>query len=222
MANDFKKYILSRTYLEKIREYSDKRPILKGSHRGQMANYIGYIGVYYFKEWVDFLGKSDRILKSGISNLSAKIIDIVNYDVLVNFDYSGKVYSFRVEVKIKDRNVVPRSDYEVSIPVNTYQYQVPDYYFALSLERGRSDIIDSFQNIYFLRFISRGGYDVNKYKEVAGKKSNGADFFCDTWNIKIRVLEEATNFPLGMIKVEEEPVEIMEKEEIQETLFDIL
>jgi hypothetical protein len=186
------------SYLKKIREYTDKRPILHNSHRGCMANYIGYIGLFYFNKWINGLSLQKNILDLGITNLKATVIDVINYDVLVEFNYGGKTYSFKIEIKTKDRTVVPISNYEISIPVNTFKFQIPQYYFTISLKR-QKEAVDKFTDIYFLGYISRGGYEKNKYEVKAGLQSNGAKFFCDTWNIKIDSLTECSNFPIGLI-----------------------
>ena len=191
---------MSEEYLRSIRVISDKKPILKGSHRGPMANYIGCLGMYAFYSWVNKKLAVDY--KSlGVDDLRAEIIDVYNYDVLVSFTYSGKKYSFKVEVKTKDRNVAPLSNYEISVPINTYEFQIPDYYFALSLNKKNRRIENDFSplDIYLLGFISREGYDSNKYLEKVGLKGNGANFFVDTWNVYIDKLKEPDQFPLGII-----------------------
>lgn len=201
MSQNFIKKEIPEAYLRRVRAESDKKPILKNSHRGPMANYIGCIGVYVFRDWVNRkLSVDCKTL--GINELNANIIDVYNYDVLVSFLFNGQKYSYKVEVKTKDRNVAPLPKYEVSVPINTYEFQVPDYYFALSLDKKYRSIENNFDplDIYLLGFISRKGYDANKYIEKVGKKSNGANFFVDTWNIGIDKLKEVSQFPLGMIK----------------------
>jgi len=200
MAIEFIKKEIPEPYLRKIRDISDKKPVLKKSHRGIMANYIGCIGMYVFTDWVnrklavDYKGM-------GIEEMRADIVDVYNYDVMVSFKFKGVKRSYKIEIKTKDRNVAPLSSYEISVPINTYEFQVPDYYFALSLDKKNKNIRDKFEpiDIYLLGFISREGYDTYKYLEKAGLKDNGANFFVDTWNIEINNLEEPNCFPLGMI-----------------------
>lgn len=197
MAQDYMGIELPENYLKRIRGISDKKKILNGSHRGRDANFIGYLGMDGFVQWVNNkLPQDKRLSGLGVSNLKADIIDVVNYDVLVSFKYKDKDYSFRVEIKTKDRTCAPRPSFEVSVPSNTYAVQMPDYYFALSLER-KSKV---YKKMYFLGFISREDYDTHKYLEKAGEKPNGAVFFTDTWNVKIDRLKEYRDFPLGMIK----------------------
>jgi hypothetical protein len=202
MATEFIRKEIPEKYLRRIKDISDKKPIFKDSHRGSLANYIGYLGMNVFTDWVNRKLAIDYV-GLGIEHLRADIIEEYNYDVLVSFGFKGIKYSYKVEVKTKDRNVAPRPSYEVSVPINTYEFQIPDYYFALSLDRNHRDLNTDFSpmNIYLLGFISRVGYDENKYLEKAGLKGNGANFFIDTWNIRMDKLEEANQFPLGMIHV---------------------
>lgn len=145
-------------------------PVLRGSHRERHANLIGAIGELVVERW---------FINRGCTVTSESTVW-----------HDGVVESVRYEVKTKDRTVQPTPDFEATVPAYQYEYQIPAYYMFVSLLRRG----DAYTHATIVGAISRERFDACKYFVAAGPKENGAVFFCDAWNVRIRDLDSPALF----------------------------
>jgi len=101
------------------------------------------------------------------------------------YDHDILLKPFRVEVKTKDRTVIPQDDYECSI-ANYNTRQDTDYYFFVSLLRNNG----RYSCGYLLGYIKPEDY----YRKAKALKtgeldpSNNFTVKADCWNLPIREL----------------------------------
>ena len=93
-------------------------PILKDSIRGKEANLIGSIGEVLFERFIQEHGLMVEKEKDEEERY--------NHDFIVDEE-------FRVEVKTKDRSVVPKSYYDCSVTEESLSRQDPDFFYFISL-----------------------------------------------------------------------------------------
>jgi hypothetical protein len=114
--------MISKYISKEILWLAEKRiqdiPILKNSIRGKEANLIGSIGEVLFEKFIEEQGLS----------LEKEEDEQKKY----NHDYviDGK---FTVDVKTKDRSVVPKSHYDCTVAQESLDHQKPDYFYFISL-----------------------------------------------------------------------------------------
>ena len=154
----------------------------KGSHRGRKAQEVGFLGEVVAEAWFERCGihfKDDR--------------DKYTHDYTLNG-------SITLDVKTKDRTVVPKIYYENSVPLYQTDYQRPEYYLFISLLRDKGfppDEIQRFTHAYIL-----GAIDLITL-ESSGKRwdakdvdpSNGTKFWTACINVNMGQL-----IPLSDIK----------------------
>ena len=109
---------LTDSLIEEARVYS-KDKIYKRSMRGQEGTNIGTIGELVLKE---YLGNNGLNIVD-----NRKSGDATRYDLLVQGE--------KIEVKTKDRTVIPKPFYDCSVPLYNHEHQKPDWFFFLSLFR---------------------------------------------------------------------------------------
>ena len=110
-------------------------PIYKNSHREVEANQVGVLGEIVTELW--------------LSHLQIPYLD----QKITTHDYLLTKVDKRLEVKTKDRTVVPFSDYDCSVPLYNHEHQIPDYYLFISLLRNKrfeGNNIRRFQRAYIL------------------------------------------------------------------------
>jgi hypothetical protein len=168
----FRKEILNNKYWDKTLERVKKSPIYERSHRGSDANQVGFLGEIVIENFLEESGvafKDDR--------------DATTHDYIINKKY-------KLDVKTKDRTVLPRIHYENSVPLYNHEHQRPDYYYFVSLLRDRE-----YQNNDIRRFREAfivGGIDLQTLEKVgkqwnAGETdhSNGTTFWTACINVRM-------------------------------------
>ena len=155
-------------------------PIYKRSHRKEMANLVGCTGEVIVERWLK---------KRGLNPI---IVGSIDHDMEI-VGSNGKIINF--DIKTKDRTVKPMPKYEATVPAYVYDKQKPDFYIFVSLYRPSNSAKNNFTEGYIVGAISRDDFDKKKYFEESGRKSNGAMFFTDAWNVKIEDLDEPMSFP---------------------------
>ena len=93
-------------------------PILKNSIRGKEANFIGSIGEVLFESFIQEQGLPLEKEEGEQEKY--------NHDFVID----GK---FKVDVKTKDRSVVPKPYYDCSVFQETLDHQKPDFFYFISL-----------------------------------------------------------------------------------------
>ena len=103
-------------------------PILKDSIRGKDANLIGSIGEVIFEKFIQEHGLS----------LEKETGEQEKY----NHDYviEGK---FTVDVKTKERSVVPKSHYDCTVAQKTLDHQKPDFFYFISLLKKKDVLLEA-------------------------------------------------------------------------------
>tara|TARA_R110002049_G_scaffold61733_1_gene165681 strand:- start:1546 stop:2205 length:660 start_codon:yes stop_codon:yes gene_type:complete len=124
---------------EMAKERASKQKVFERSHRGAEANEVGCLGEAVAEEWMN---------NRGIT-FTAKLEE-TTHDYLISD-------SLTLDVKTKDRTVVPKKYYDNSAPMYNHTHQRPDYFLFISLERERADEegdIRRFHTAYILGSIS--------------------------------------------------------------------
>ena len=167
-----------------IEKRASELPVLRRSHRERRANLIGMLGEELVKYWLSLEGFNSRVVGE------------IDHDMEIELG-AGKLV--HVDIKTKDRTVIPDPKHEATVPAYVYDKQEPDYYVFVSLlrEKGEGDIV--FKRAFVVGAISRSDFDKKKYFVEKGNKPNGANFFCDAWNINISSLDSPEAF-LGSVK----------------------
>jgi hypothetical protein len=101
-------------------------PILKDSIRGKEANLIGSIGEVMFEKFIQEQG----LMLEKENGEQEKY----NHDYIVE----GK---FTVDVKTKERSVVPKDSYDCTVAQKTLDHQKPDYFYFVSLLKKKDVLV---------------------------------------------------------------------------------
>lgn len=151
-------------------------PVFEGSHRGLDANYVGCIGEILVANY---------LRKNGVK---------VNDDrEKTTHDFSTGPNERTVDVKTKDRTVVPKIDYDNSVPLYNHEHQRPEFYYFVSLYRparsAKSDIY-RFERAFILGGISIEELDNKgvRWKEGQVDPSNGTKFWTACINVSMAQL----------------------------------
>ena len=123
-------------------------------------------------------------------------------DEFLNYDYIGAVWPHHPQAPVGNGGFSLRSSKLLkALEDDRFVKKHPEDYCICVENKKNRRIENDFSplDIYLLGFISREGYDSNKYLEKVGLKGNGANFFVDTWNVYIDKLKEPDQFPLGII-----------------------
>ena len=108
---------ISKEIIWYAEERVDEIPILNNSMRGKKANLIGSVEEVLFEKFIK---------ENGLTLEKETGEEMYNHDYVIE----GK---FKIDVKTKDRTVVPKSYYDCS--VETQSKQKPDFYYFVSLLR---------------------------------------------------------------------------------------
>lgn len=160
-----------------IRALAAKRclelPVYAGSHRGTAANEVGCMGEVLIEQLLRRRGvPCESVYSTGC-------------DLLVD--------GLRAEVKTKERTVMPRAEYEVSVPNYNRDHQQVDLYFFVSLKRRPSaEGMDRFVAAHFCGWCdSETLADIGKTVKAGVEQSNGTKFWTDATNVRIDQLNDA-------------------------------
>ena len=104
-------------------------PIFKNSIRGKEANLIGSIGEVLFER---FIQEEGLTLEKETGETEK-----YNHDFVIEGE-------FTVDVKTKDRSVVPKSNYDCTVAQKTLDHQDPDYFYFISLLKKKGIFTDGY------------------------------------------------------------------------------
>jgi len=172
--------ILNDSYWSGTSDRVKKSQVYNGSHRGEEGNEVGFLGEIVAEAWFKRSGikfKDDR--------------DKTTHD-----------YTFEngmtVDVKTKDRTVIPRYNYDNSVPLYNHSHQRPDYYLFVSLLRDKNINVSDIRR-YKEAFIV-GALDIDTLDKIAKvwKKgevdpANGTEFWTDCKNVQMNQLIPLSN-----------------------------
>jgi hypothetical protein len=149
-----------------------KLPIFANSHRKRNANEIGCLGEVIAEQW----------MRSNCINYTPNLEE-TTHDYVVNNQLT-------IDVKTKDRTVVPKIDYDNSAPFYNHTHQQPDYFFFISLKRDRtnkSDDIRRFYSAYLVGAISYEELDAVGilFRQDEEDWRNGTKFWTDCLNVEV-------------------------------------
>jgi hypothetical protein len=139
------------------------------------------------------LGSLRDSIREGSGNLAGYIgqeaVERAIYGVIREdtFDYDAKIDGYRLEIKTKDRTVLPNPDYECSV-ANTSFHQQADYYIFVSLLRHDK----LYARAYILGYIPVHDYHTKArfVKKGDVDTSNNFTAHADCWNLKASDLTE--------------------------------
>jgi hypothetical protein len=149
------------------------KPVFPNSHRGQEANAIGSLGEVAASIWMD------------------------NAGIAFNDETGNTTHDFRlsnnktIDVKTKDRTVVPKPNYDCSVPLYNHEHQRPDYYLFVSLLRTRDYQrqfnVRNFTHAYIVGAVNQRQLDARGRRWAAGEvdPENGTEFWTACINVRI-------------------------------------
>jgi hypothetical protein len=162
---------LTSDLVEYAFESSTRQRVFENSHRMEDANLVGCIGEIAFETLLFNFGIEYQDCRHG-----------------TKCDY--RVGGYTVDVKTKDRTVVPRLSFENSVPVYNHEHQRPDYYYFVSLLRDTS--IDEKSPNRFTHAYLLGGLDIasldregKRWEPGQTDPSNGTKFWTACINVKM-------------------------------------
>jgi hypothetical protein len=155
---------------------SNNLPIYANSHREKAANQVGSLGEVLAEYWFK------------LNSISFKD---ERHETTHDYRFANNK---SIDVKTKDRKVIPLPDYDCSVPLYNHDHQRPDFYLFISLQMNRKDE-NSLDIRRFIKGYILGGAN-QQYLELRGKTwkkdeidpANGTKFWTDCINIRIKDL----------------------------------
>lgn len=174
MAYSFKRLVLTPDLLEIAVERAKNQPVYDYSHRKQEANIVGCLGEVVFEKFLSHFGIEFQDCREGTEH-----------------DY--RINGYTVDVKTKDRTVVPRITFDNSVPLYNHEHQRPDYYYFVSLLRDTSihaTCPSRFTHAYLVGGIDLETLDREGTQWEAGQTdpSNGTKFWTACINVTMAQL----------------------------------
>ena len=163
---------LREEWLEEAQLRAKALPIFNNSHRGFKANQVGCLGEVVFEAYMKARGQ-----------------EVISELEETTHDYQlGN--GMTVDVKTKDRTVVPQADYDCSVPLYNHSHQRPDYFFFVSLlrERGNNtEDISRWREAYICGVISYSSMNEKGVEWEKGQTDprNGTTFWTSCLNIPV-------------------------------------
>ncbi len=183
------KNIAEEIYVE-AQKRADALPVFDYSHRAREANQVGCLGEIIAECWMK---------KNGIKYIPQ--LEATTHDYIVN-------NSLTIDVKTKDRTVIPRVDYDNTAPLYNHSHQRPDYFLFVSLKRDKNEKskdIRRFSHAYIVGSISYNELDRIGIPFLKGERDwrNGTKFWTDCLNTEmwqLIPLEETVKIFRGELK----------------------
>jgi hypothetical protein len=144
-------------------------PIYNNSHRKEMANEVGVVGEIVVENYL----KSSNVY--------------LVHDDLTTHDYRLK-NNKTIDIKTKDRTVIPKDYYECSVPLYNHSHQRPNFYIFVSLLRDKNKRgLERFTNAFIVGAARFVDIEEKSVRWEAGQTdpSNGTTFWTDCLNIRI-------------------------------------
>ncbi|MBU2875544.1 hypothetical protein [Marinobacter salexigens] len=151
---------------------ASRLPVFDYSRRKEEANVVGCLGEVIAEHWM-------RAKNIGF----ASQLNETKHDYLIN-------NSLTIDVKTKDRTVVPKIHYEATVPLYNHSHQIPDYFLFISLHRKSNKApgsIRQYEHAYILGAISYGELceaGIQFYKDETDWR-NGTKFWTDCLNVQV-------------------------------------
>lgn len=153
----------------------------KNSMRGTEANLVGAVGEIVVLDWLQ------------LTLRPAMFAHTPQYDILMDTEDP-----YTIDVKTKERSVVPLPDYDATVPAYNHDYQKPDIFIFTSLLRDKeAEGVDRFLEAYLLGWCT---YDYLTKHAVFWDTSmvnptNGWKPTIDCWNIRHDLLRPMSDLP---------------------------
>jgi len=172
-------YTLNDYHWETALKRVENAPIYENSHRKEMANEVGFLGEVIAECWFD---KNQILFKDERTKTT--------HDYLIN-------NKFTLDVKTKDRTVLPKAYYDNSVPLYNHDHQRPDYFLFISLVRDNAahSKYDKTDIRRFRKACIVGAIDIQSleklgktWREGETDTSNGTTFWTDCININMKQL----------------------------------
>ena len=169
-TNQFAVVRLNESQHKRAQQLCEQNPPYAGSHRGEAAMQVGFLGEIVVRDHLDVAG--------------------LDYDAVFTTRHDLVVTACgRTEVKTKDRTVSPQPNYECSVPLYNHEHQDVDYYVFVSLMRSRdnSTAIERFHTAFIVGACNRPMLNQHGTEWQAGETdpSNGTTFWTACRNIAI-------------------------------------
>lgn len=147
-------------------------PIFENTHRGPDANLIGAIGEVIAEQW---------FFKNGIQFINQ------TYETTHDYTIDGR---FTLDVKTKDRKVLPQRHFDNSVPLYNHKHQRPDYFLFVSLVRDQNVSNKSLRRFTHACIVGGITYDLVDEKGIVFQggetdPSNGITFWTSCLNIQM-------------------------------------
>ncbi len=151
------------------------QPVFTMSHRKKEANEVGCLGEVIAEDWMS---------RFGINYVPELEKTTHDYRIIAGDK------NITIDVKTKDRTVVPQINYDNSAPCYNHNHQKPDYFFFISLHRDKKSkdmSLRRFHTAYILGGISYNELDNIGIRFLRGEKDwrNGTKFWTDCLNIEM-------------------------------------
>lgn len=114
------RFVCTEEIWQEAADRASKQKVFKGSHRQRAANEVGCLGEVLAEIW---------LRQNGIFFEDER--DETTHDYRLR---NGKT----IDVKTKDRTVVPLPFHDCSVPLYNHGHQRPDYFLFISLRRNKS------------------------------------------------------------------------------------
>lgn len=167
---------LGERFWEAAEERVKGAPVYERSHRKEQANQVGFLGEVVAEAW---------FRRSGIEFEDCRDCTDIDYRL------SGNI---TLDVKTKDRTVLPRSNYDCTVPAYNHDHQRPNFYLFISLLRdkgwGGSADIKRFVEAQIVGGISLAEFEAKSKFWEAGQvdPTNGTEFWTSCWNVYMHEL----------------------------------
>lgn len=176
MTASYRKIRINEKHFQDAAKIIENAPIYKNSHRKENANQVGFLGEIVFEDFLETAGIE------------------FSKDKKTTHDYSIRD-DIKVELKTKDRTVMPKLNFDNSVPLYNHVHQQPDFYYFISLERQKSQISNDIRRFKYAYIL--GGTDRKTlhekgiiWKEGDVDPSNGTKFWTSCINIGMKDLTE--------------------------------
>lgn len=151
------------------------------SMRGTDANVVGALGEVITLEWLRSIGRPAAFEHS------------TTHDIVIESEDP-----YTIDVKTKERSVVPKPDYEATVPAYNHDHQRPDIFIFTSIRRDKSiEGIDRFIEGHLIGWCT---YDYLTQHAVFWdtnmvSPSNKWKPTIDCWNIRHEILQPMSDLP---------------------------
>jgi hypothetical protein len=149
--------------------------VFANSHRKKEANEVGCLGEVLAEQWMRTHGIVFKVE-----------LEHTTHDYKVFFGNE----TITIDVKTKDRTVIPKIDYDNSAPCYNHEHQKPDYFLFVTLHRDKKPKDKSIRKFYKAYIV--GGISYKELDEVGirflkNEKDwrNGTKFWTDCLNVEM-------------------------------------